>query len=107
MKESSSVTHTNNQRLVYPTSPDTSIKEGDFVRSYDFHDKTNCYVEGHIACLDKARYTIKVNKVVFQNVELDVDSTTKWAYPPVNGTSSLFGSPTCGVQLIRRFKGNL
>lgn len=59
---------TNLEILTYPTTPDTSIAVGDFVRSYDFPTRTDCFVLGGVSAIRGELYIISVAARVFENV---------------------------------------
>jgi hypothetical protein len=89
------------------------IKIGDKVRSFDFPDREEkpltgpraCYLEGEVigfetrgGCL---RYVVRCTKRVFGGVELDPREWEDTHFmPPVNGTPTLFGSVTNGVEKV-------
>ena len=86
-----------------------NIKIGDTVRSYDFEfgrDINPCYVEGEVMRMGKFelfhfdcdRYSIRVTKRVFDGEECELRED--YVYPPVNGTETLFGNKTNGVEVI-------
>jgi hypothetical protein len=45
----------------YPTTPDTSIKVGDVVRSFDFPSSTDHYVQGTVISIEAYMYVIDVD----------------------------------------------
>ena len=54
---------------------------GDRIRSYDFYENKECYVEGTVIRVDKeckenrfSSFIIKVEKLVFSNKETEIDS---------------------------------
>lgn len=93
--------------VAYPVSPDTTIKPGERVRSYDFFDRTDCYVEGTVQEITGAiegcpRYKISIERAVFAGEDVTADMLTRHAaspfiFPPVNGTPTWLGKITRGV----------
>ena len=84
-------------------NPDTTIKIGDRVKSYDFPDSPQaegCYVIGTVVALPVmdgcTRYKIAVEKRVFNFFPSEGKD---FVYPPVNGTQS-WGCPTFGVEKL-------
>lgn len=80
--------------------PDTSIKAGHRVRSYDFPGTDTCYAEGVVEEITEpwegcARYKIRVEKQVFDSQPQAQHA--EFVYPPVNGTPTLFDGVTNGV----------
>jgi hypothetical protein len=83
------------------------IKVGDKVRSFDFEGRRNltgeraCYIEGVVMGFREIegcqRYEIKLTRRVFGGEDGPFAGTM---YPPVNGTSTLFGDTTDGVVKI-------
>ncbi len=86
------------------------IPIGSRVRSFDFapHNRETegehaCFVEGVVTGIKKTegfcdRFVIKVERRVFAGEE---STDLGWeAFPPVNGTPSLFSGPTNGVEVI-------
>ena len=80
-------------------TPDTSIKVGDRVRSYDFPGaRDDCYVEGTVLRITDRitemegcdRYVIKGVRRVWLGVETEL-SIDGFYYAPVNGLKSVFG----------------
>lgn len=100
-------------------APDTSIKIGDRVRSYDFpdmvgsdHPAGQSYVEGVVSGIikygtDPHRFTCDVYVIaatkwvrggeVLEINEYNKDVVSEHYYPPVNGTPSSMGGVTYGV----------
>ena len=82
-----------------PNKPDTTIKAGDKVRSFDFptafepggmaERASRCYVEGVVTDIverpDCDRYSIKVTRRVFSGKDCP-DEVDGVVFPPVNGT---------------------
>lgn len=83
------------------------IEIGDRVRAYDFEEDDTCYVEGVVEAIveeeaDCARYKIKMERRVLQNVERPYSwKDEPYVYPPVNGTLTLFGNRTNYVIRVR------
>jgi len=83
--------------------PDTSIRVGHRVRSYDFDVSDNCYAEGLVEEITApwegcARYKIRVEKLVFDGQPSA--QHPEYVYPPVNGTPTSFDRVTNGVSRI-------
>lgn len=88
-----------------------TIKVGDRVRSYDFPEcpdrwARGCYVEGTVTKIASCgfdghgcqRYHIRVEKQVWQH---DPDTAhMPMVYPPVNGTPTVLGRVTSGVEKV-------
>jgi len=88
------------------------IRVGDFVRSYDFEGREDCYAEGTVEEVGVElegcpRYKIRVTKRIFGGKPLpDEDWKSDgpngdFVYPPVNGTQSIFGGVTTFVKQVR------
>ncbi len=85
------------------------IKVGDRVRSYDFPETKDdpsrppCYVEGVVVGIVNwegcDRYEIECTKRIVCGVESTDEAGTSF-FPPVNGTRSIFGGVTKGVEKI-------
>ncbi len=84
------------------------ITVGTKVRSFDFHymrdleGPRSCYMEGVVTGIEKVRgcdrYVIKVDRCVVGGEEKsDFPSTI---IPPVNGTPTMLGRVTDGVEVI-------
>jgi hypothetical protein len=99
-----------------------AIKVGDRARSFDFPDNLlsrdpenaehACFAEGLVVAItdpathpqfrDCARYVIHVERRVFGgSSERDQGLVGQIVYPPVNGTPSLFGGATNGVEVVK------
>jgi len=93
------------------------ISIGDRVRSFDFEGhpsaralegESACFVEGVVRNItnpevdtmfrDCAHYEIRVDRRIFGGVETEVVGGL--VYPPVNGTTRLFGGVTDFVELV-------
>ena len=93
------------------------IQVGDRVRSFDFEGhpsaralegESACFVEGVVRNItnpevdtmfrDCAHYEIRVDRRIFGGVETEVVGGL--VYPPVNGTTRLFGGVTDFVELV-------
>ena len=93
------------------------IQVGDRVRSFDFEGhpsaralegESACFVEGVVRNItnpevdtmfrDCAHYEIRVDRRIFGGVETEVVGGL--VYPPVNGTTRLFGGVTDFVELF-------
>jgi hypothetical protein len=102
--------------IVKPTIvPDTSIKVGDKVRSYDFPQNfefgdfergEKCFVEGtvvditHEPPFSHGAYVIEVHRCVWDGEEKS--EFNEVVYPPVNGLDQMFSDyPTHGVIKIK------
>ena len=95
-----------------PNGPGTEhidlVHVGDRVRSFDFHymrdleGPRSCYMEGQVVAFEEiegcARYKLEVNRCVAGGKEQD--NFPKVIYPPVNGTKTIMGRITDGVELI-------
>lgn len=89
----------------------SSIKSGDFVRSFDFEDRDlegdrACYVEGEVTGFQEVegcnRYAIRITKRV-RGGAVTVEAGMGYVYPPVNGIPKLFGgNVTDGVEKIEK-----
>lgn len=78
------------------------VKVGDRVRSFDFSHRRDCFVVGTVAGIDDAdwdcpRYRVVAEYRVVQG-EKDFGCEGTEFFPPVNGTPSLFGEATAGVE---------
>lgn len=83
------------------------VKAGDWVRSYDFQDRKDCYVEGivlrvgHFAEFqDCAHVEIEATDRVIEG--LSYKPTDAFFYPPANGTPTLFGEVTKFIEKVSR-----
>lgn len=84
-----------------------AIGPGDRVRSHDFpgNQRKESYVEGTVLAIgrhgmfgrDCDRYTIIVERHVWQGVEQPAANRITLVYPPVNGTPTWLGDTTNGV----------
>lgn len=93
-----------------------NIKIGDYVRSYDFEwrDVTGeraCYVEGFVREImspvaDCDRYKIDVFRRVWGGFEDEVRDGERTVYPPVNGTRTVMGGTTNGVERLTGTPGH-
>lgn len=80
------------------------IKPGDRVRSYDFEFRRDCYVEGVVVEITEPiegcpRYKIRVERLIWDGEVQPLVGTT-YAVPPVNGTPTLLGRVTNGVEKL-------
>lgn len=84
----------------YPTVPDTTIKVGDRVRSFDFPDNAQCYFVGTVSRLniDNMQIDIAVEYQVWEGMREPTNYCAS-VHPPFNGLRGIFG-PTRGVQRI-------
>lgn len=98
----------------------SEIRVGDYVRSYDFHGRGDCYVEGVVLGVDVApgygveldredgsHYAICVERRVVENKEVvdqlaTINIKKLIAYPPVNGMDGIFGVTEGVVKLVDR-----
>ena len=71
--------------LEYPTAPDTTVAVGDFVRSYDFPGRTDCFILGSVTAIRGEMYIIAVAARVWQG-EVDRVQHTEHVGVQVNGT---------------------
>lgn len=84
------------------------ISIGSKVRSFDFHymrdleGPRSCYMEGQVVGFEEVegctRYKIEVNRCVGAGKERD--NYPAFIYPPVNGTPTMMGRITDGVELL-------
>ena len=86
-----------------PDLTDLEVKVGDEVRSFDYHHRDDCYVEGTVMKIEPAfsdvdRYWIKVKRVVWLGKM--VGARLDMATPPVNGTALSRGRVAHFVHLI-------
>lgn len=92
--------------------PDTTIKVGDRVRSFDFPDSPTgrtlegpraAYVEGEVVELRELegcpRYIVRVERRVFGGKET-TNRIGELVHPPVNGTPSWLGDVCDGVERL-------
>ena len=84
----------------YPTEPDTTIKVGDRVRSFDFPDNALCYFVGTVTAMREVaqQYDIEVEYQVWQG-EREASNYCATVHPSFNGTQGFFG-PLRGVQRV-------
>ncbi len=85
----------------------TAICVGDTVRSYDFPDVTDCYVEGEVERIgphptepDCDRYHVRVTKEVFSGENVTSVLVGELVFPPLNGTRTWLGSTCNGVEKV-------
>lgn len=88
--------------FAYPTEPDTNIRAGDKVRSYDFPGRVDCYVEGTVEGFVERdgcqRYVIAVDRRVLEGRNVSLAHRDPYqVFPPVNGTGTTFGGTCRGV----------
>lgn len=81
----------------------SDINIGDEVRSYDFPQRKDCYVEGVVqgfpvmdGCM---RYQIEVSRVVWEGTPEPAPRDYR-VYPPINGTITLRGRLTDSVEKL-------
>lgn len=86
--------------------PHLPVKVGDRVRSYDFPDRVDCYVEGVVEEIGAfpefpgcERYRIKVDRAVFEGKPNG--HFADFVFPPVNGTRTSMGRVCDGVVPIQ------
>jgi len=88
-----------------------NIYIGQYVRSFDFprynrdvEGENACYVEGVVSdVVEKdggVRYQIEVDRKVWEGEEVKIQVRT--VFPPINGTPTLFGRFTCGVEPLSK-----
>jgi hypothetical protein len=95
----------NTRKEVAPREVDTSIKIGDYVRSYDFEYSDDCYYDGVVTGLADYNYEISIIKKMFRGVDKTVEYIKSVKTPiitaPVNGMEMMWSDGlTCGVQKI-------
>lgn len=90
-------------KVFYPLEPDTTIKIGDRVRSFDFAGDATCYWVGTVTDIQywRGTYEISVDFQVWEG-KRSKDNYCEKLYPPINGEQGIFGR-TRGVQ--RMVKG--
>ena len=83
---------------------ETEIAVGSLVRSFDFENNSQCFVDGWLEGIEEIegcdRYRIRVINRVFDGEALTVTGK-ELVYPPVNGTRSQFGRVLEGVMLLQ------
>ena len=76
---------------------------GDRVRSYDFPNNQECFVEGTVVAIEKMegcdRYKVQIERKVWAGSEVE-NPYKGHVFPPVNGTPKLFGGVCDGVERI-------
>jgi hypothetical protein len=87
-----------------------NVSIGSRVRSFDFHymrdleGPRSCYMEGVVTGIQKIRgcdrYVIAVDRCVSGGKEQPTQNFPPEICPPVNGTPTLFGRITDGVEVI-------
>ena len=87
-----------------------NITIGNRVRSFDFHymrdldGPRSCYMEGVVTGFEKIRgcerYVIEVDRCVSGGKELPAQEYPPTIVPPVNGTPTLMGRVTDGVEVV-------
>ena len=86
----------------YPNTADTTIAVGDHVRSFDFFDNGEHYVEGVVTHILKGEghFRVVVSKHVVGGVHAQNSTLNgKIVMPPINGEEGFFGI-TRGVERI-------
>ena len=87
----------------------TVIGVGDTVRSYDFPDSKDFYIEGEVERIgphptepDCDRYHIRVTKEIFDGNEVTSGDRLvgQFVFPPLNGTPTWRGHVCNGVEKI-------
>lgn len=90
------------QRIQMDLENRDEIRVGDRVRSYDFPERRDCYVEGKVAAIKEhhgcQQYLIQADKSVWRGEQ--VTFTNEWVYAPVNGTPTTMGRTTNGVEKL-------
>jgi hypothetical protein len=86
--------------VVYPETPDLTIKVGDRVRSFDFPNNPLCYFVGTVVALREAtqQYEIEVDCQYWMG-EKEASNYCAKVLPPFNGQEGYYG-PIRGVQRI-------
>jgi len=78
---------------------------GTRVRSYDFPNRRDCYIEGRVVGIEDDRYKILVDRVVQEDVVmLESGGLGRIVQPPLNGLQGFFGI-TEGVLLADQRPG--
>lgn len=87
-------------KVYYPLEPDTTIRVGDRVRSFDFHGDSSCYFVGKVTGIDHSQnvYNIAVECQVWEGKRSKQNYCAS-VHPPINGQRGIFGL-TRGVQRI-------
>jgi hypothetical protein len=90
------------------------VRFGDLVRSYDFQNRVDCWVEGVVIGFEEfegcPRYVVHVTRVVSVHEDI-TDRLGGHKYPsqvlpPVNGTPRTFGGTCNGVEVLDRQEVN-
>ena len=80
----------------------TTVRSFDFVGNREVYGLRACFVEGEVVDFRKVegcdRYVIRVTRRVFGGVEQE--DFSQQVIPPVNGTPTLFGGVTDGVEAL-------
>ncbi len=83
---------------------ETEIAVGSLVRSFDFEERSDCFVDGWLEGVREIegcdRYRIRVVQRVVDGVVMAVTGE-ELVYPPVNGTVSLFGRTFDRVMVLQ------
>jgi hypothetical protein len=92
---------TTRKPVAYPTAPDTTIKVGDRVRSFDFPGEADCYFVGMVESITvHKQYKIKVEYQVWEGKRVpDNQNYCAYVCPPLNGLEG-FAGPIVSVQRI-------
>ena len=81
------------------------IEKGDRVRSFDFENNDDCFVDGRVVNVEFVegciRYVIAVERCIFDGGEMSEEHTPDFIYPPVNGTPTMFSSSPV-THLVRK-----
>lgn len=82
-----------------PRDPDWEPAVGALVRSYDFPDMDDAFIEGAVVRILESNYAIKVDRVVYDGEEKPLHSLIgEVVLPPRNGQQLFFRSAkACGV----------
>ncbi len=75
------------------------LRVGERVRSYDFQNRADCYIEGTIVNIGSWSYTIDVDYQLVGG-ERRLHMVGASVNPPLNGTAGMFG-PTDGVVRVK------
>jgi len=89
--------------------PNSEIKVGDTVRSFDFEFVDNCYIEGKVIDFHFIegceRCMIELDKKIFNGKDTTEDylkqvNGDRLVYPPINGTPSWMGDVLNNIKKI-------
>jgi len=70
----------------------SNFTPGTRVRSYDFPNRRDCYIEGRVVGIEDDRYKILVDRVVQEDVVMpESGGLGRIVQPPLNGLQGFFG----------------